>query len=77
LGALFGGLKIAVILSAVLIVLEKMNKAIPFTEEADKEVSVLYTPLKSIIPLIFPNLVVNGKPIGDDLKEEEVLENPS
>jgi membrane protein required for colicin V production len=58
-------------------VLEKMNKAIPFTEEADKEVSVLYTPLKSIIPLIFPNLVVNGKPIGDDLKEEEVLENPS
>jgi len=77
LGALFGGLKIAVILSAVLIVFEKMNKAIPFTEEADKETSVLYTPLKSIIPLIFPSLVVNGKPIGDDLKEDEVLENPS
>lgn len=77
LGALFGGLKIAVILSAILIVFEKMNRPIPFTEEEDKEVSVLYTPLKSIIPLIFPNLVVNGKPIGDDLKEDEELENPS
>lgn len=74
LGALFGGLKIAVIFSAVLIVFEKMNRPIPFTEEADKEVSVLYTPLKSIIPLIFPSLIVNGKPIGDDLEEDETLQ---
>ncbi|MBP0905623.1 CvpA family protein [Mariniflexile gromovii] len=73
LGALFGGLKIAVILSAVLIVFEKMNRPVPFTEEADKEVSVLYAPVKSIIPLIFPNLMVNGKPIGDDLDEEEEI----
>ena len=71
LGALFGGLKIAVILSAMLIIFEKMNRPVPFTEEADKKVSVLYSPVKSIIPLLFPNLIVNGKPIGNDLEIEE------
>jgi membrane protein required for colicin V production len=71
LGALFGGLKIAVILSVLLIVFEKMNRNIPFTKEADKAGSELYKPVKSIIPLIFPNLIVNGKPIGEDLNEVE------
>ncbi|MDO7172000.1 CvpA family protein [Mariniflexile sp. AS56] len=74
LGALFGGLKMAVILSAILIIFEKINTTIPFTAEEDKEASVLYTPIRSIVPLIFPNLIVNGKPIGDDL-EKEPLEN--
>ncbi|WP_308993659.1 CvpA family protein [Mariniflexile litorale] len=71
LGAFFGGLKITVILSAVLIVFEKMNATILYTTEADKESSVLYQPIKSIIPLIFPNLIVNGKPIGDDLEDKD------
>ena len=71
LGALFGGLKIAVILSAMLIIFEKMNRPVPFTEEAHKKVSVLYSPVKSIIPLLFPNLIVNGKPISNDLEIEE------
>jgi membrane protein required for colicin V production len=71
LGAFFGGLKIAVILSVLLIVFEKMNRNIPFTKEADKAGSELYKPVKSIIPLIFPNLIVNGKPIGEDLNEVE------
>lgn len=78
LGALFGGFKIALILSAILIIFDKMNTTIPFTEEENKELSVLYTPVKSIVPLIFPNLIINGKPIGDDLKNEtEVLDNLS
>ena len=71
LGALFGGLKIAVILSIVLIVFEKMNRNVPFTNEDDKEVSILYKPVKSIIPLIFPDLIVNGKPISEDLEDVE------
>jgi membrane protein required for colicin V production len=71
LGAFFGMLKIAVILSVLLIVFEKMNKNIPFTKEADKADSELYKPVKAIIPLIFPNLIVNGKPIGEDLNEVE------
>ncbi|MBU3820482.1 CvpA family protein [Flavobacteriaceae bacterium XHP0103] len=75
-GALFSGLKIALILSVLLIVLEKMNANILFVKEKDKEASVLYKPIKSIVPTIFPNIIVNGKPIGEDLNNEnDTLEN--
>ena len=70
LGALFSGLKVAVILSVVLIVLEKMNANILFVKEEDKQASNLYKPIKSIVPTIFPNVVVNGKPLGEDLNDE-------
>lgn len=70
LGALFGGLKVALILSVVLIVLDKMHANILFITDADKESSVLYNPVKSLIPVIFPDIIVNGKPIGEDLIEE-------
>lgn len=70
LGAIFSGLKVAVILSVVLIVLEKMNANILFVKEQDKEASVLYKPIKSIVPTIFPNIIVNGKPLGEDLIDE-------
>lgn len=66
LGALFGSLKIAVVLSAILIVFEKLNTTIPFTEPEDKDISVLYKPVKSVLPLIFPSLMVNGKAIRDE-----------
>ncbi|MFH4965997.1 CvpA family protein [Gaetbulibacter sp. M235] len=74
LGATFGGLKVAFILSVILIVLDKMNANVPFVKEKDQQESVLYSPIKSLIPAIFPNVIVNGKPIGDDLKEENVEE---
>ncbi len=70
LGALFGGLKVALILSIILIVLEKLHANILFVKKADQESSVLYNPVKSLIPTIFPNVLVNGKPIGDDVIEE-------
>ena len=75
LGAIFGGLKIALILSVILIVLEKMNAKVLFVKDSDKESSVLYQPIKSLVPMIFPNIIVNGKPIGDDLEEDEIPEN--
>jgi membrane protein required for colicin V production len=74
LGAAFGGLKAALILSAFLIILDKMNADILFVKEKDKEQSVLYNPVKSLVPTIFPNIIVNGKPIGDDLIEDKMDE---
>ena len=71
LGALFGGLKVALILSVILIVVEKLHANILFVKEADQESSVLYNPIKSLIPTIFPNVLVNGKPIGEDIIEED------
>jgi len=71
LGALFGGLKVALILSVILIVLDKINANVPFVKEQDQQDSVLYSPVKSLIPTIFPNIKVNGKPIGEELDEED------
>jgi membrane protein required for colicin V production len=73
-GAFFGGLKVAVVLSAVLFVFEKMHRPIPFTTEEDKADSQLYQPIKSIIPLIYPSLIVNGKPIGEDAETTKIPE---
>ena len=70
LGALFGGLKVALILSVILIVLDKINANVPFVKEKDQQESVLYSPIKSLIPTMFPNVKVNGKPIGKGLDEE-------
>jgi membrane protein required for colicin V production len=60
LGAVFGGLKIAMILSIVLMIFAKMNKTIPFVDEQDLEDSVLYEPVKSIAPMVLPNFLDEG-----------------
>ena len=65
LGAVFGGLKIAMILSIILLLFTKMNKTIPFVDEEDLQDSVLYEPVKSIAPIILPSL------LDDDDAEEE------
>ncbi|MDY2586058.1 CvpA family protein [Winogradskyella aquimaris] len=57
LGGLFGALKIGLILSILLIVFNKLNNTLPFMEKQDLEKSVLYEPVKSLAPIIFPNLI--------------------
>jgi len=66
LGAAFGALKIALILSVVLIVFSKANKTIPFVDDNTLKDSALYDPVKSLTPLIFPDLIHTG-----NKKEEE------
>ncbi|WP_299098441.1 CvpA family protein [uncultured Winogradskyella sp.] len=56
-GGVFGALKIGLILSVVLIVFHKMNNTLPFMEQEDLEESMLYKPVKSLAPMIFPNLI--------------------
>ncbi|WP_338081511.1 CvpA family protein [Aestuariivivens sediminis] len=57
LGALFGGLKYALILSVVLIIFEKTNKALTFMDDDEVNESILYEPIKSLIPLILPSII--------------------
>ena len=57
LGGAFGALKIGLILSVLLIVFNKLNNALPFLEDVDIEQSVLYSPVKSIAPILFPTLI--------------------
>jgi membrane protein required for colicin V production len=57
LGGLFGFLKIGLILSVVLMVFSSMNKTIPFIDDEDIEESVLYEHVRSLAPMIFPNII--------------------
>lgn len=56
-GGVFGALKIGLILSVLLIVFHKMNNTLPFMEKEELEKSMLYKPVKSLAPMIFPNLI--------------------
>ena len=57
LGGVFGALKIGLILSIVLIIFNKMNSNIPLIEDHELEDSMLYKPVKSIAPIIFPSII--------------------
>lgn len=56
-GAIFGFLKYALILSIVLIVYDEINTSLRFVEKEKVKKSVLYEPVKNFAPAIFPNLV--------------------
>ncbi|MEZ4796853.1 MAG: CvpA family protein [Flavobacteriaceae bacterium] len=57
LGGVFGFLKIGLILSIILMVFTNLNKTIPFVDEEDIEKSVLYERVRSLAPMIFPNII--------------------
>ena len=57
LGGIFGALKIALVLSVVLIVFDRLNNTLPFANEEDLEDSLLYSPVKSLVPSIVPNIL--------------------
>lgn len=74
LGALFGALKIAIILSVILNIFDSMNRALPLTDEASIEDSMLYGPVKSMVPIIFPIIMEKKKDLEDTIGEEEIME---
>ena len=56
-GAIFGFLKYALILSVVLLVFDQVNASMKFTDKKKISSSVLYDPVKNLAPSIFPKLV--------------------
>lgn len=71
LGALFGALKIALILSVVLNIFDSFNRAIPMTDEQTIENSALYAPVKSFVPAIFPIILEKKKDLEEHLEDVE------
>ena len=53
LGGVFGGLKIAIILGAVLVFFHRTNNAIGFVDEETIEESILYKPVRGIGEFVF------------------------
>ena len=66
LGGVFGALKIGLILSVLLIVFDNMNTKIPFANNQDLEDSILYKPVKSLAPMLFPDILNKGKDKPDE-----------
>lgn len=68
LGAVFGGLKVALILSVLLIILDRSNKSFSFISDEDINESVLYHPVKALVPAILPIIMDNNK---EEIIDEE------
>lgn len=56
-GAIFGLLKYALILSIVLTIYDEINTSLRFVNKEKVKTSVLYDPVKNFAPAIFPNLI--------------------
>ncbi len=56
-GAIFGFLKYALILSIVLLVYDQINSSLRFVEKEKTRTSILYEPVKNFAPTLFPDLV--------------------
>ncbi|WP_419212980.1 CvpA family protein [Maribacter sp. X9] len=56
-GAIFGVLKVAILLGALLIFFDRMNTSFNLLDEQTKNESVLYQPIKDIGALLFKNVL--------------------
>ncbi|WP_430908780.1 CvpA family protein [Maribacter sp. 2-571] len=66
-GGLFGMLKVAVILGALLVFFDRMNNTVGFIDQETRDRSVLYTPIKDIGAFVF------SKVLQEDRSETEPL----
>ena len=70
LGGVFGLLKIGLILSILLIIFEKMNNTITFVDEEHTKESILYKPVKSLAPILFPTIIKAEMTEADEINKE-------
>tara|TARA_R110000787_G_scaffold105773_3_gene213310 strand:- start:8432 stop:8992 length:561 start_codon:yes stop_codon:yes gene_type:complete len=56
-GGIFALLKSVVILSVIFVFFARINSTIPFIGKETLETSILYAPVKEIVPAIFPSII--------------------
>ncbi len=59
-GAAFGVMKLALIISIILIVFSKLNRTLPFVSEEGLQSSTLYQPVKNLAPTLFPSILTKN-----------------
>ncbi len=74
LGGVFGALKIALILSVVIMIFDRFNSVITFVKTEDRGKSILYEPVRKLAPTLFPNLIKNANDKLDEEIEEKIEE---
>lgn len=57
MGGVFALLKSVLILSVIFVFLSRVNTKIPFIEKETLDESILYKPVKDIVPSVFPSLI--------------------
>jgi membrane protein required for colicin V production len=57
MGGVFALLKSVVILSVIFVFFSRINSTIPFVGKETLDKSILYAPVKSIVPTIFPSII--------------------
>lgn len=68
-GGIFGVLKIAVILGALLIFFDRSNNQLGFLKQESIEESTLYTPIKDIGAFVFSKVIKEIPPLDNDVQE--------
>jgi membrane protein required for colicin V production len=71
LGGVFGALKLALILSVIIMIFDRFNSFITFVKEEDRAKSVLYEPVRKLAPTLFPNLIKDVNERIDEKTEKE------
>lgn len=74
-GAVFGLLKVAFIVSVIMMFFGATNEKIDIVEEETLETSILYWPIRSIAPRILPSILREAKELDlldEDFEEEEI-----
>lgn len=56
-GGVFALLKSVVILSVIFVFFSRINSTVPFVGEETLENSILYEPVKNLVPSIFPSII--------------------
>lgn len=67
-GGIFGFLKMALIVSVLLIYFTKFNNKVAFVEETTLQESVLYKPIKEMAGIMFPSFFIDKETIEFNLK---------
>ncbi|TYB78617.1 CvpA family protein [Bizionia myxarmorum] len=74
LGAFFGLIKMALILSVLLNVFDAMNTSISLVDEEHTKDALLYKPVKSLAPMIFPFVIKSAA--DEDIELKDILALP-
>jgi membrane protein required for colicin V production len=72
-GVLFNLLKTALIISVILVILERIDDKVPFIPRTEINKSALYKPLRSFAPFIFPYLRSGYDKMRQNLPERDEI----
>ncbi|WP_026836945.1 CvpA family protein [Gillisia sp. JM1] len=73
IGASFGFIKVAFVVSVVIMFFGSTNEDIKIVEQETLEDSILYAPIRTIAPILIPAILIEARDL-DLIKEEEKAE---